>query len=591
MAVRIISDSEVIRLLTVNHGAYAFWLGAGTSREAGLETADEICFEIKSALEKQLSASVLADKAAVDRWAVEQLKWNDLGRRYTTCIRRGYPALAQRVRYFRELLGRKSVPSFSHHATALLMRWGLIKNTCLTTNFDHLIENAFITQEEMNCQAIRSEHEVGFWNSNDVERYFILKLHGDIDTENILNTQDETIRIGERMARAAETVLSNAGLVVLGAAGHETSVRNLFQNLERRARDEASFLGFGVLWGVYMGQDRRELADGPELDRAVRERIEATRINEDIVELMDRNSQQLFCFFPVWGAGNFLNSTVSAMGSKGLEGTAARYLDHGMRLRRVFAGAGLSEATVSKHLESLRVRREAIRDREEQRSPPPRFFGQATVPSASTVRLLFLYGDISSRSLLADARFRPRRSAVVSAEDIYLSVGGGVALTLLEKAGATTLLHELSKLSPVAQCSVAVTSAGNLPIQYVFHAAALRIDEGPQYRMTQEDVRNTMTNVLRVAAVLDVAHIWVPLLGTGTAGLKPAESLMGLISAVREWAQNNAGSLASETSVAVTIYNDGELSRESVAASVQQVLGAGAYAEVQEEVPAYRLDT
>ena len=139
MGATIISDTEVIRLVLDNAGSYAVWLGAGASREAGMDTADEICKTIRSDLEKNLPRSVREDAGKLTRWATNNLKWEDLSRRYTTCIRVGRPSLPIRVRFFRDLLNQHSRPAFCQHATALLMQAGLIQRTCLTTNFDHLL--------------------------------------------------------------------------------------------------------------------------------------------------------------------------------------------------------------------------------------------------------------------------------------------------------------------------------------------------------------------------------------------------------------------------------------------------------------------
>jgi O-acetyl-ADP-ribose deacetylase len=586
MELSIISDSDVIRYVANDRNTYALWLGAGASREARIITADEICLDIR----KQLEATRKNEsQKARERWAADELKWNDAPQRYTSCIVKGYPQAPQRVNYFRSLLDKAPAPAFCHHATAILMRAGVVKRTCLTTNFDQLIESAFVVQGVLNCTAIRTDSELPLWNPMAQDSFFVLKLHGDISTKNILNTTDETIFIPDGMASATERLLRNSGVIVIGAGGQEGSVSNLFQTMEKGNKEDKNLLNFGVLWGVYMGQERVELSK-IDLDKAVAKRIKETNISRLIVELAARK-RGWFNFFPLWGAGNFLEVMVEETTNRELRETARRFYDHDMRLRKVFAGAGLSPLTVSQHLSTLRTNRDKAEDKRGKPRPPTRFFARALVPGSSRAEILFLYGDISSRSLLSDKRFTDnKRGAVVSAEDVHLSVGGGVALTLVTKAGAQALLHELSKFKHVRHCSVTVTSGGNLPVHYIFHAAALRIEDGPDgpvYRASRDDVKKTLANALNLSDALNLTILWVPLLGTGVARLPGEESLMGLLEAIRDW------SLAlpkdrkdPPLTIPIVIYNDAVVTRESVERCVHATLGKKVYVPEEEMIPA-----
>src|SRR2546427_125592 len=205
---KIISDTEAIRHIVDRPGTYACYLGAGASVEAGVMSAQTICERIRDKLAAVNPNLDESDKEQVERWAQDELNWPDTSRRYITCIDKGYPNVATRVEYFRDLL-RKSRPSFCHHATALLMSHGYLMQTCLTTNFDHLLESAFTQQGIAECQAIRSKDECPYWQDR-ADRYYIVKLHGDIDTKNILNTRKETIAISEQMKGIVEDVVRDA---------------------------------------------------------------------------------------------------------------------------------------------------------------------------------------------------------------------------------------------------------------------------------------------------------------------------------------------------------------------------------------------
>jgi O-acetyl-ADP-ribose deacetylase (regulator of RNase III) len=555
---RVISDQDAIRSILQARGQYALWLGAGASAEAEVPMALEIC---ERAREMLLPRSLdRSDPVAVAAWAEERLSWSDLGKRYVQCIFEAYPTRAQRVEYFRQLM-RDKRPAFCHYATALLMAHGYLRRTCLTTNFDRLLETAFSDLGLTSHQVVRTGADVPFWRERG-DRTFIVKLHGDIDTENILNTREETISIPSEFIHIVEQVVRGSGLVVLGTAGHEKSVRNLFDDIGRR---KDGSLEFGLLWGIYMGQRRSEGIGSEELSREVVRRARE-QVGVDILDVIKDSHNALFALFPIWGAGAFLRDVIAEAGSRKMAGQAAPYFDHEMRLREVFAGAGLPPAAVDRHLDALRAQRRALADHPPERAGTPEQVLMAATAEGLEVRVT--YGDITSLSMMAaDGHLR---RAVVSPEDTFISAGGGVAYQILNKAGALAILHELAKFAPIPQGSVVVTSAGKLPIHYIFHAAALRIDTSGTYQVAKDDVTRTMASILRLAAALEVKLVLVPLIAAGVASLRPRESLEGIFEAVAAYADANGSPLTAS----VVIYREAVLPRHEVQACFDSVLGA-----------------
>src|SRR6267378_5357273 len=188
---RIIQEGEAIRHILREKDRYVCYLGAGASAEAGVMTALGICQEIRQWLIESELLSTKDEAEAIRRVELE-LKWTDVDTRYFMCMRKGFSARDARVGYFRKLLENVR-PAFCHHAVALLMGKGYFKSTCLTTNFDKLTETAFMQQGRFECQPIRNESEIKYY-APDQKRRYIIKLHGDYDTENVLNTAAETIR-------------------------------------------------------------------------------------------------------------------------------------------------------------------------------------------------------------------------------------------------------------------------------------------------------------------------------------------------------------------------------------------------------------
>ena len=106
--------------------------------------------------------------------------------------------------------------------------------------------------------------------------------------------------------------------------------------------------------------------------------------------------------------------------------------------------------------------------------------------------------------------------ALVSSDDNYLSMGGGVSAAIARAAGPA-LITDARKHIPLSLGDVAVTSAGALGAKYIFHGVTI-----DKTRMTFADtdtIRRVTRKCLEVAVVLGVREIAFPALGTGAAGV------------------------------------------------------------------------
>ena len=571
----IVSDSEVIRRITRDlvkdpdgrHPRFACYFGAGASTEAGVPTATQICYEIRRDLRRAEGLPLHSDEKQSDQWDIDRLDWHK-PTCYMTSMRQAFGNAAERVEYFRAMLKDKS-PSFSHHALALLIRNRYFKSTCLTTNFDKLIETAFMQQDFVECQPIRNDDEAKYW-VNAENRHFVIKLHGDYDTDNILNTANETVRISDTMFTIIQNLLDYSGLVVIGTAGNEKSVHTMFDTLVQQKYMQR-VLRFGLYWGVYVGPSRPENLTQSDLEKLVEDKIKQGEVGQDINRMI-REANGIgrpFHYFPVWGASNFLFDLVKATDNPAVIGEGALYLDHEMRLRHVFSVAGLSDDVISDHIALLAKRRKSLDLSIVNRPEPEEVFTAEKNDSQFRVRII--YGDISSRSLLGIGSREFGRVAVVSPEDTCISAGGGAAYQLLVKAGKQYLLNELAKLAPIQHCQVAVTSGGKLPAHYIFHTAAIEIREENgkvAYMAEKPFVCQSMKAILEKASTLEIDALYVPLLGTGVAGLDSESSLEGILEAIRDW------DAPSERAFVLTlvIYRDKDLERYLAGQCLSRVL-------------------
>lgn len=567
---KLLSDNEVIQHILREKKRYAPWVGAGFCVEAGVNSAGQICEDIRQNLIVAQKMEHL-DSHDLEKWSNENLDWNDPSKRYISCIQKAYPNEATRNEFFHRIL-LDAQPSLSHYSLALLMSNGYLKPTCLTTNFDHLIENAFTQQDIGGMQTIRTETECEYWQDSD-NRYYTVKLHGDTDTQNVMNTRRETLQLTDNMAKLVQKTSYNSGLVVLGTTGNEKSIRKLFEDLGNLSKKERGVWSFGLFWGVYMGDQKPNMLESElnkQLENMISQRIIDTQVNPDIVDFINDSPNELFCFFPVWGAGNFMFDLIKATNNKEVISKASRYLDHEMRLKHIYSNAGLNDDAIKKHLRNLGQQREKIENARLNRHQEPDIILRAQNADAS-IEVRVLYGDITSRALMSSQEFQEKRRAIVSPEDTCISAGGGVAYGLLLKAGQQVLLNELAKFSPISQNEVAVTSAGNLPLHYIIHAAPLKIKEDASYSVSEHNVKITIDAVLNKLGPLGIEAIWMPLIASGAASLKAIDSFEAILKSISEYANHDIN-LERPITIIIVIYQEKDLPRSFVHASFTNLL-------------------
>jgi len=118
--------------------------------------------------------------------------------------------------------------------------------------------------------------------------------------------------------------------------------------------------------------------------------------------------------------------------------------------------------------------------------------------------------------------------AIVNAANSDLSMGTGVASTIKRKGG-TIVEEEAARQGPVEGGDAVVTTAGNLPANYVIHAAVMGVD----LRSSADLVRRATLNSLRRAEELRLHSIAFPAFGTGVGRLAPKESADAMVGALR----------------------------------------------------------
>ncbi len=118
--------------------------------------------------------------------------------------------------------------------------------------------------------------------------------------------------------------------------------------------------------------------------------------------------------------------------------------------------------------------------------------------------------------------------AIVNAANSEFSMSTGVASTIKRKGGLI-VEEEAMRQGPVEGGEAVVTTAGNLPANYVIHAAIM----GPDQRSNADLVRQATLSSLRRAEDLRLHSVAFPAFGTGAGRVEPKDCAVAMIGAVR----------------------------------------------------------
>lgn len=139
----------------------------------------------------------------------------------------------------------------------------------------------------------------------------------------------------------------------------------------------------------------------------------------------------------------------------------------------------------------------------------------------STVKILF--GSI----LQSDAE------VIVSSDDCYLSMGGGISKCILQAAGVA-LRQDARKKIPAHLGEIVITTAGDLKQKFIFHAITIDNQFEMMHDMQSTEIyqfiiKHSIKETFRIMAMQDIHSIAFPAIGTGRAGI-PFETVAYLMS-------------------------------------------------------------
>lgn len=142
-------------------------------------------------------------------------------------------------------------------------------------------------------------------------------------------------------------------------------------------------------------------------------------------------------------------------------------------------------------------------------------------------RLIIKFGDLTSAVT----------DVIVSSDDAYLSMGGGVSASIL-RAGGDVIARDARKNVPCQMGDVIVTSAEKLEAKYVFHAITIDWSQKDEFTV-EKSINSIIKKSLNVLSVLGLKSIAFPAIGTGAARYSLEDVAHFMSMAISEFLSNS----------------------------------------------------
>jgi hypothetical protein len=234
---------------------FAWFLGAGTSRNSGLPTATDIIWDLKrryycqeenqeitqqDVQNESVKARIqnfMESKGFPAMWAPEE---------YTLYFKNIFGDDRERQRkYIKAIFSEEKVTlSIGNRVLGALMASGACR-VVFTTNFDSVVEKSVA---EMSGKTLSAYHLEGAHAANAAlnnEEYpLYCKIHGDFRYDSIKNLSEDLARQNEELSACLINASSRFGFIVAGYSGRDESVMNLFH----RALEAQNAFPHGLFW-------------------------------------------------------------------------------------------------------------------------------------------------------------------------------------------------------------------------------------------------------------------------------------------------------------------------------------------------------
>ncbi len=279
------NETDFLRHYLQNASQIMWFLGAGSSRSAGMPTATDIIWDLKikyyceqerqdikshDTHNDQVKARVqsfLNTKDFPQMWSVEEYSFY-----FELLFGRDYSAQSKYLAA--QLSNEKISLNIGHKVLAALLDLGKCK-AIYSTNFDEVIEQAYAHVTNKSLSTYHLEGTYAALDALNNEQFpFYAKIHGDFKYQSLKNLAEDLINNDNQIQKCFIASCSRYGLVVSGYSGRDHNVMSMF----RESFKQPNAYPFGLFWTVI---------DKSNITEAIRTLIDEAKqagINAHIVE-------------------------------------------------------------------------------------------------------------------------------------------------------------------------------------------------------------------------------------------------------------------------------------------------------------------
>lgn len=289
-----LSLTEFTGIYSQRPANFAWFLGAGASRSAGLPTASDLIWILK------LRYYCRSENQDIDRQDLQLESVKSKIQSYMDSL--GFPsewADEEYTSYFEKVFGKDRQLQRRFLAWALkeddvrlsvgnrvfgaLLAAGYCK-AAFTTNFDSVVEKAVADVSGRSLSAFNLEGSSDAQSAVDNEEFPVYcKLHGDYRFQSLKNLAEDLIKQNKNLSKCLLNTCSRFGLVVSGYSGRDKSVMDLFDEV----LETSNPFPHGLFWTGIKG------AEIPQRVVGLLEKAKQRDINANYVEIETFDSLML----------------------------------------------------------------------------------------------------------------------------------------------------------------------------------------------------------------------------------------------------------------------------------------------------------
>jgi len=259
------TEQDFLKHFIQNAPQMMWFLGAGTSRTAGLPTATDIIWDLKKKYyclqENQTFQTHDINNKAV-RGKIQSYMdskgfptlWNPKEYSFYFDLVFGKDYDSQQ-KYIKDQMDSKKMSlNIGHRILAAFIELGLAK-VIFTTNFDEVVEAAFSSVTGKNLPSFHLEGSYAALAALNAEQFPIYaKIHGDFRYKSIKNLTSDLLSNDKEIQKCFLAATNRYGMVVSGYSGRDSNVMEMF----RAALEQGNPFPQGLFWTTPRSSDVAE---------------------------------------------------------------------------------------------------------------------------------------------------------------------------------------------------------------------------------------------------------------------------------------------------------------------------------------------